>query len=441
MSKSLRPSQIIKQFRTFWNALPDPRQASNSTKHLVVDALILAFAVFFFQHPSFLASQRDLAKRKGRDNTATLFETTSIPSDNQIRNIADLLSPPQFNETYYWIHDELEANGFLESYQELTGTYLLAADGVNHHHSTEICCPNCTTRRDTTGQTHYRHSSLMVVMVNPDSPHVLPLPPECIVPQDGHDKQDCEQQAIKRWLAQHLGRYEAHHVTMLGDDLYSRVPLCELIAETHQQYFFFVCKPTSHKELYQTLETLAEVGGIEHKQLRHWNASQRRGEIWTYRFVNEVPLTGAEDTLWVNWLELIITEENTGMVIFKNSWVSNHYFGHHNVVMWAKVGRARWKIENEGINVLKEQGYHLEHNFGHGSQNLANVLFVLNILAFLVHTVLHLAYEVYRLLRAALVTRKRFFEDIKTLTTYMIFDSWNALFEFMADGLELSLSP
>lgn len=109
--------------------------------------------------------------------------------------------------------------------------------------------------------------------------------------------------------------------------------------------------------------------------------------------------------------------------------------------MWAKVGRSRWKIENEGINVLKNQGYHLEHNFGHGQQNLSNVLFTLNILAFLIHTVLHLADEAYRLIREALKTRKRFFSDVQALLTYMVFESWEALFEFMLNGLELSLSP
>ena len=40
-------------------------------------------------------------------------------------------------------------------------------------------------------------------------------------------------------------------------------------------------------------------------------------------------------------------------------------------------GRARWKIENETFNVLKTNGYNLEHNFGHGSQTLASILVVL----------------------------------------------------------------
>lgn len=441
MRSHLRPSPIIKSLRTHWDMFDDPRKPNNNTKHLLTDVLILAFAVFFFQQPSFLAAQRELARRKGKDNTVTLFETQTTPTDIQIRNIADSLSPSRFHSDFHALFDGLQEEGFLKEYQKRTGTYHISLDGVTFHESTQICCPNCNHRQDRAGQTHYYHNALLAVISQPDSPHVLPLPPECIVPQDGHDKQDCEQQAVKRWLAQHLPRFKPETVTFLGDDIYSRVPICRAMAEEYQQYFLFVCKPTSHKKLSETLHMLEEVGSVEHVRYESWNATRRRHEIWHYRYVNEVPLTGGANALIVNWLDLTITDKQSGGLIFVNSWASNHYFSANNVGMWAKVGRSRWKIENEGINVLKNQGYHLEHNFGHGQQNLSNVLFTLNILAFLIHTVLHLADEAYRLIREALKTRKRFFSDVQALLTYMVFESWEALFEFMLDGLELSLSP
>ena len=40
-----------------------------------------------------------------------------------------------------------------------------------------------------------------------------------------------------------------------------------------------------------------------------------------------------------------------------------------NIIELVKGGRARWKIENEAFNTLKNQGYHLEHNFGHGEKH------------------------------------------------------------------------
>ena len=86
-------------------------------------------------------------------------------------------------------------------------------------------------------------------------------------------------------------------------------------------------------------------------------------------------------------------------------------------------GRSRWKIENAGNNALKNQGYHLEHNYAHGMQNLSMVLVALLLLAFLCHTVLQLADQTYQRVRAALGPRKTFFDDIRTLTRYFFFES------------------
>ena len=52
-----------------------------------------------------------------------------------------------------------------------------------------------------------------------------------------------------------------------------------------------------------------------------------------------------------------------------------------------QLGRARWKIEIEGFNLLKKHGYHMEHNFGHGKQGLSNTLMTLNLIAFAFHAV------------------------------------------------------
>ena len=91
------------------------------------------------------------------------------------------------------------------------------------------------------------------------------------------------------------------------------------------------------------------------------------------------------------------------------------------------------KSENENHNVLKTKGYHLEHNFGHGQQHLAMTLLTLNLLAFLFHTVLHLLDASYQRIRQQRGTRQGFFQDIQTLTQYLLFDSWQHLIDFMLD--------
>ena len=439
MSKPLSLSKIMKRFQTIWQELPDHRQPSNNTQYRIADAVTATFSVFFMQSASFLAHQRDMNQRKGRDNVATLFGVQKIPSDVQIRNLLDPISPIRFHPDFDWVLDELGQSGHLASFQTYAGTYAIAFDGVVFHSSEKIHCDNCTHRQDRNGVTHYYHSAIIPVMVKPDSAHVLSLPPECIVPQDGHEKQDCERAAVKRWLVQHHPRYQLHTVTFLGDDLYANQPLCRLIDQTYKQFFVFVCKPDSHTTLYEWLTSLEGANGLETRQRRRWNG--RHGEIWSYRFVNDVPLRGGDDAMMVNWLELTITHEETGKILFHNAWVTNHSLTSNNVSQLALLGRARWKVENENINVLKTKGYNLNHNFGHGKTHLVNVFFTLNLLAFLIHTAQHLVDEAYRLLRETLSVRRTFFNDLKALTRYMVFASWESLFAFMIDGLELDMPP
>jgi hypothetical protein len=277
------------------------------------------------------------------------------------------------------------------------------------------------------------------VLVKPDCEQVLALPPEFIVPQDGQEKQDCERTAVKRWLIQHHEHFAEHKITYLGDDLYANQPLCQLITETYHQSFIFTCKPDSHSGLYEWIAVLAQNGGVETLSQRHWKG--KHGEIWRYRFVNQVPLRNGQNAMCVNWCELVITHETTGKILYQNAFVTDHIIAQENVALIVQAGRTRWKIENENNNTLKTKGYHLEHNFGHGKQHLSNVLISLNLLAFLVHTVQERVEHAYQILRQALGARKTFFDDLRALTRYMVFDDWDALFSFMADGLEISLPP
>ena len=435
MTNPLSLSQIIHYFKESWARLPDYRKPSNNRKYEISDAALAALSVFFMQSPSFLAHQRDMHQKKGKDNVSNLFAVEKIPSDNQIRKLLDPITPAHFQADFAWIHQELGHRGQLQAFADYQGTYLIAFDGVVFHSSEKISCDHCTHRQDRNGTTHYYHSAIIPVMVKPESRHVLSLAPECIVPQDGHEKQDCERAAVKRWLQQHHGHYQPHKVTFLGDDLYANHPLCQLLAQTYEQFFIFVCKPNSHTHLYQWLDSLT----LDTRSERRWNG--RHGEIWSYRFVNQVPIRAGDDALLVNWLELTITHEETGKQLYHNSWITNHRVTRKNVNLLARAGRARWKVENENINVLKNQGYNLSHNFGHGKQHLANVFFSLNLLAFLIHTTQHLLNKPYRLLRETLSVRRTFFNDLKALTRYLVFDSWESLFDFMIEGLELDLPP
>jgi hypothetical protein len=103
----------------------------------------------------------------------------------------------------------------------------------------------------------------------------------------------------------------------------------------------------------------------------------------------------------------------------------------NNVAYLAECGRARWKIENEHNNVLKNRGYNLEHNFGHGSNHAADIFFLLNLLAFQFHTILEYCDLEYQLAYSTFSVRVAFFESLRVLIRRRYFGSWTAFLKYV----------
>ena len=397
--------KLVSMFHQRLDQLPDHRKGGNNTTYDLKDAALGALAVFFTQSPSFLAHQKKMEDTKGRSNASTLFGIERTPSTPQIRNLLDPVPPEELYPVFRSILAALEKNETLAQFRTFNDSLLVSLDGTQYFSSQKIHCDQCSQQRLNNGETLYSHKVVSAVVVNPNLPHVLPLEPEFIRPQDGYDKQDCEIAAAKRWLKRCGPHYAAYKLTLLGDDLYAHQPLCHLVLKAKLN-FIFVCKPDSHQTLYDRLDYLQAKPDEQLPSLtrRHWNG--QFAEIWTYRYINQVPLRAGQDALEVNWSELTITREDTGQQLYLNSWVTNYQIDDDNVVAIAQAGRSRWKTENEGNNILKNRGYHLEHNFGHGQQHLSATLLILNLLAFFFHTSLHLIDTRYQRLREHLGDRK-----------------------------------
>jgi len=432
MSKTLDFGRLRSILVATMLQLPDRRRRSNP-KYSMADAALGAFAVFFMQAPSFLAHQRDMQRLKGQNNASSLFGLDEVPSDPQIRNLLDPVPPEQLAAPFWLIFDQLRAGNYLSAYQDHLGPWLCALDGTQYFGSEKLHCAQCSTRV-VDGRTYYSHSLVAPLIVAPGENRVLALEPEFIRPQDGAEKQDCELRAAERWLARNGRHFAPGAVTFLGDDLYCHQPFCELLIR-HQCHFAFTCKPASHPALYQEIALLGSVAGVHELTERQWHNGQTH--VWHYRYAQRVPLRADTAPLYVNWCEVTITDAASGAVLYHNTWATDHALTEQTLHRFVTAARTRWKSENENNNVLKHYGYHLEHNFGHGSQYLAMVLVMLNLLAFLCHTVLDLCDEQYRAVRFELATRQSFFNDLQALTHYLYFESWQALISFMFTGLEL----
>ena len=432
MSKEIKFEELINFYREVLAHLPDKRTGSNKS-YSMTDVALGAFSVFFMQSPSFLSHQREMEAGSKCNNACSLFKMAKIPSDNHIRDLLDEVSPNAVFPVFDSILNALKETNVLEKFRFLEGQLLIPLDGTEYFSSKNIRCDQCSTKQHKNGEITYSHTAITPVIVHPQYRRIISLPPEFITPQDGHEKQDCESAAAKRWLNGTGLKYAKLRTTLLGDDLYSRHPLCTEALKRGFN-FIFVCKPDSHKSLYQDyIESGIKIETIEVKRRN----SKGKKDTMLYRFMNHVPLRDGEDSLTVNWCEVTIINA-AGKATYRNSFVTNHAITSTNIEDIVLAGRTRWKVENENNNTLKTKGYHLEHNFGHGKKNLSSFLMTLNLLAFLFHTVLEFTDKKYRILREHFSKRLTFFDHIRSLTCFLFFKSWEDLLDFMIKQRELT---
>ena len=415
----------LKRLRACFAQLPDRRRGRNR-RYTMPDIAMAALSVFFMQSPSFLSHQRALTEARARSNAHTLFGLARIPCDNHIRQLLDGVPTAHFDEQFHGIVEDLHAHGALTPMRRLHGRTLIALDGTEFFRSRHIDCPNCSTRKRNDGATESFHSMLAATLVAPGHARTLALPPEFLAPRHGAQKQDCEREAAKRWLQRHGARCAALRPVYLGDDLYACQPICQTMLDSGGD-FLLTAKPGSHATLYEYLH------GIDLPTRRAASGKGARRRIHRYRWMSDLPIRGTEDALRVNWLEIESARPN-GAVTYRGSFITSLPVNRDNVAELAQCARARWKIENETFNVLKQHGYHLEHNFGHGKKTLAGVLAVLNLLAFALHTACELAETLWQRARLRLGTRQRLFEHLRSITAYQVFPTWTALLTLLATG-------
>jgi hypothetical protein len=431
MQKPFTFNEMINIFKEVIEKFPDKRTGDN-VFYSLENVTLSAFSVFFTQSPSFLAYQKTMQEQHGKSNAQTLFEIKEIPTDIHTRDLLDPVNPELIFPVFDKVLNVLLDSGHLEEYRIFNGDLLVAIDGTWYYTSKNIHCDNCSTMKHKDGTVTYYHCVLTPVIVAPGKNKVIPLMPEFIVPQDGSKKQDCEINAGKRWIENKGKKYSNLGITLTGDDLYCHEPMCKKVLDAGFS-FIFVCKPASHKTLYDWIKVLEEEKDLNIVTVTRRNGRNR--EIYTYKYANKVPIKDEEDALLVNWFEVTVTKEG-GEKLYKNGFATDHEITDENIEALALYGRARWKIENENNNILKTKGYHLEHNYGHGKKNLSSLFASFIILAYLFHTLLDFMDDKYRLLRKKLPSRKTFFDDIRALTTYICFDSWEHLMNFMLQGLK-----
>jgi len=415
---------LLAGVRSACAAFPDARRGD--VHYSMADIGMSAFSLFFMQSESFLSHQRSLEEGRMTSNCRTLFGMAAVPTDNHIRAMLDPVHPARLQPVFDQVLDMLHRRGGLAPFGRLGGRVLVALDGTEYFCSQKLGCPQCLTRHRANGKTESYHAMLAATVVAPGHAMALPLMPEFIAPQDGAEKQDCERNAAKRWLSTHGERLKHLRPIYLGGDLFACQPVADAIRAAGGD-FLLTAKPSSHKALYDFMQGAT----LDERTVTQKAPGKRL--IYRYRWFTDAPLRDGRDAMRVNWVGVTITDAK-GKATYNSAFVTSLPITPDTIAEIVACARARWKIENESFNVLKSNGYHLEHNFGHGKQHLAMLFATLNLLAFAIHTICDCLEQLWIIARTAKRARTRFFEHIRTITAYLVFPDWTTLMQTLINS-------
>jgi Transposase DDE domain len=304
--------------------------------------------------------------------------------------------------------------------------YLLALDGTGYFSSQQIHCASCLETHHRNGTVTYRHQMVGAALIHPDKREVVPLMPEPMIKQDGTAKNDCERNAAKRLIVKLRQDHPHLKVIVTEDSLSSNAPHIEVL-QAHNLHYILGVKEGDHAYLFEHVAAAEHAGRVTYDD----RDDPEPGLRHRVRFVSNVPLNESHADLRVNFLECWEWDQDQ---VQHFSWVTDLRVNKGTVYQLMRGGRARWRIENETFNTLKNQGYHFEHNFGHGYQHLSVVFAVLMMLAFFVDQVQQLCCPLFQAVWAKLGSKRRLWERMRALFYDYALASMRQLFEALWYG-------
>jgi hypothetical protein len=496
--KQLSGRSCLREIRKHFEQLPDRRRAA-STVIPLADALMSGFAVFSLKFPSLLQFEQRakaefeknfdrnkrrspaLLQKKYNSNLRSLYGIREIPSDTQMRSILDEVDPDSIRGAFAKLFEPLQRGKALADFEFHAGHYLLSIDGTGYFSSDKVHCDSCMmsmkkkaprnsglrqgqeegrggrrghSRQSPTSATKesdktplYYHQMLGAALVHPERKTVIPFCPEPILKQDGEEKNDCERNACRRFLAKFRQDHPRLKVIVVEDALGANTPHVKDLKD-YGMHFILGVKPASHPLLFRGLEKRTEAGDVKTYEKREiFGKKIRKRRTHRFRYVNGVLLSGADVTLAVNFLEYWETTEWTDpkgrpqRTEVHFSWVTDLGIHEDNLMILMRGGRARWKIENETFNTLKNQGYEFEHNFGHGTQNLTTNFASLMMLAFLFDQIQEHCCALFQAAHARCVSRISLWSLMRSMYCYVSLANWSAFMSAIAKPNRWKLVP
>lgn len=423
--KHLGADALIRSLRTSFEQVSETRKGKPEIP--IEDALMSAFAMFSLKQPSLLAFEHHRISHSA--NLKSIYKMKIIPSDTQMRTILDPLPPVELRPSYNAILSALQRGKALEKMEYLEEGYLVPLDGTQYFSSEKRFSDLCMQKTSSSGKTIYYLQMLGAAIVHPDLKEVIPLIPEIISRQDGTEKNDCEMVASRRLIRQLRKEHPHLKLVVTQDAIAPNGPYIQFLGQMDCRFIINV-KEADHAHLFAQFDHAVKKGAAGEFILDDPKIPNR---FHYFRWANGLPINASHPDILVNILEYY---EMTGETSKRFCWVSDISLSEENVFRIMRAGRARWKIENETFNTLKNQGYHLEHNYGLGNQYLSPVFANTMMLAFLVDQTQQLCCALFQSVLKKMRTKRALWEAIRSLFFCFELESMEMLYRTLLQGIK-----
>jgi len=443
---SLSGDSLLQSIRDHFELVKDYRDPSR-IRIALSDFLMSGFAIFCLKFASLLEFEEEMRGKKMASHLSPIFKLVEVPSDTHMRSVLDEIDPENLAPIFKKLFNKVQEGKRLEDFRFLDGAYLISVDGTQYFSSREIHCDSCMSKKtnDEDSGLLYYHQMLAGCVVHPDQKVVIPFCPEPMRRQDGNDKNDCERAAMRRFLDRLRADHPKLPVIIIADALHATGPLIRDL-RLFDANFILGVKPGSHVKLFEGIENWATRDKLKFFTFEETIGQKiKKKRVHHFRYTNKILYNFSDLHLSVNFFEYW---ETTTWVDPKGrakeetvhfSWVTDFEINDDNIMQLMRGGRARWKIENETFNTLKNQGYEFEHNFGHGNKYLSTVFGYLMFLSFLFDQISQIGCKTFQ---TALKRRKRkkyFWERLRSL--FILSYDLEVTFNGWIDFLERSIGP
>jgi hypothetical protein len=332
----------------------------------------------------------------------------------------------------------------LQNFKSFNNKFVVALDATGYFSSNNIHCEHCCTKIHNKNSDHpiteYNEHVLAAVLVSHHLSTVVNIDLEFIRNSGIYKKQDCEINAAKRLVPRLFKTFDPNEIILLGDDIYSHDPFIKLLEEYPGLSYIFTCKESSHKYLYSYKKGMKLPTIIVENQLHGKTGGK---ETLKYTYIRDINIKYDKGPVVVtNLVELEQTiVQGSETTISHVAFITNIVPTKDNIIDIINCGKDRWNIENGDFNVMKNQGYNLEHNFGHGKKNLGTVMVCLLAIAFNMHALANIFDPQWRTALAKFGTTTAFFEVFRAVLLARTVRSLSRLLDIIISMGRIRPSP